>query len=200
MATKVILGDILFDPAPRGKLKFNNPRVIAKLDIPGGSPIYQDMGEDETTLAWEGILSGDDAYQKAIQIESLKDAGQVVQLVVSDFPELYKKVRIRSFPWDLVRIDRVEYSIELVAEMPHPAVSQVLTITAAGQEEQSGDGDQASPSSPSGSTYVIKEGDTLWDLAVQNYGDGTRWREIADANGIMDPTTLQIGQEITIPA
>ncbi|TEB09299.1 LysM peptidoglycan-binding domain-containing protein [Pelotomaculum propionicicum] len=196
MATKVILGDILFDPAPRQKLKFNNPRVIAKLDIPGAPPVNQDMGEDETTLAWDGILVGADAYRKAIQIESLKDAGQVIQLIVTGFPELCKKVRIRSFPWDLVRQDRVEYSIELVAEIPPPVVSQVITTYAAAPSD---DVEQASSPAPSGNTYVVKEGDTLWDLAVQRCGDGTRWREIADANGIMDPTTLQIGQEIVIP-
>lgn len=197
MATKVILGGILFDPAPRGKLKFNNPRSIAKLDIPGGPPVYQDMGEDETVMAWDGVLEGEDAYRKAIQIESMKDAGQVVQLIVSDFPELCKQVRIRNFPWDLVRQDRVEYSIELVAEMPPPVV--VETIIPAAQGE-TGEEEQSPPPSPSGTTYVIKQGDTLWALAQKHFGDGTRWREIASVNGIMDPTTLQIGQEIIIPS
>lgn len=198
MATKVILGDILFDPAPRQKLKFNNPRVIAKLDIPGAPPVNQDMGEDETTLAWDGILVGDDAYRKAIQIESLKDAGQVIQLTVTGFPELCKKVRIRSFPWDLVRQDRVEYSIELVAEMPPPIVSQVAAPVI--QEESPTSEQTPVPSPSTGNTYAVKQGDTLWALAQEHLGDGTRWREIAEANSIMDPTTLQIGQKIIIPA
>lgn len=30
--------------------------------------------------------------------------------------------------------------------------------------------------------YVIKSGDTLWGLAVQNYGSGIKWRQIYDAN------------------
>ena len=197
MATKVFLGDILFTPGPRKRLKFNNPRSIAKIDIPGAPPVYQDMGEDETTLAWDGVLEGDDAYQKAIQIESMKDAGQVVQLVVSDCPELCKQVRIRSFPWDVVRLDRVEYSIELVAEMPPPAVSNITVIAAQGIQE--GTEEQTTPSPSPGNTYVIKEGDTLWALAQRHFGDGTRWREIASANGIMDPTSLQIGQEIVLP-
>mgnify|MGYP001287868466 FL=1 len=48
--------------------------------------------------------------------------------------------------------------------------------------------------------YTIKEGDTLWDLADKNYGDGSRWQEIAKANDISDPRTLQIGANILIPA
>jgi surface antigen len=31
--------------------------------------------------------------------------------------------------------------------------------------------------------YTFKSGDTLWDLAVQYLGSGTRWREITKANG-----------------
>lgn len=48
--------------------------------------------------------------------------------------------------------------------------------------------------------YTIKQGDTLWDLADKNYGDGSRWKEIAKANKITDPRKLMIGQNIVIPA
>lgn len=195
MATKIYLGEILFDPAPRKKLSFNNPRVIAKIDVPGGPPVYQDMGEDETNLSWAGVLIGEDAYKKAIAIESMKDDGLVVQLIVSDFPELSKKVRIRSFPWDVVRKDRIEYSIELVAETPPPAVVKSAVIIA-----QSIESPQAEESSPPSKTHIIKQGDTLWALAQNYLGSGTRWREIASANGIADPRKLQIGQEVKIPS
>lgn len=198
MTAKVMLGGIEIDPAPKGKLKFNNPRVIAKIAIPGAPPAYQDMGEDETVMTWDGALIGADAYKKAIKLESLKDAGQVVQLTISDFPELSKQVRIRNFPWDVVRQDRIDYSIELVAEMPAPAVNQVLTPISLGQNQPAPTA-PATQSQPTGKTYIIKQGDTLWALAVANYGDGTQWRKIADANRITDPRTLQIGQKVTIP-
>jgi len=190
---KILLGGITISPGPRQRLKFNNPRSIAKIDIPGGPPIYQDMGEDETTLAWDGVLTGDDAYKTAIKIESLKDAGNPVQLTVSDFLELSKKVRIRSFPWDVVRNDRVEYSIELIAEMPPPVVNTLVTPTPPPEQEPQ------NQTAPAGISYTIKQGDTLWALAAKHLGAGTRWREIADANGITNPRTLQIGRTITIP-
>lgn len=193
MATKVLLGDILISPAPRGRIKFNNPRSIAKIDIPGSAPIHQDMGEEETTIFWDGALIGSNAYSTAIKLESLKDAGLPVQLTISDMPELCKKVRIRSFPWDVTRTDRIDYSIELVAEIPPP-----LVIVNPPPVPKS-DAEVATVLAALGKSYTIKQGDTLWALAVANYGDGTRWREIADANGILDPRKLVIGHAITIP-
>lgn len=49
------------------------------------------------------------------------------------------------------------------------------------------------------SSYVVKKGDTLWDLADRNLGSGTRWREIAKLNGIKNPRRLQIGTKLKIP-
>ena len=30
--------------------------------------------------------------------------------------------------------------------------------------------------------YVVKKGDTLWDLSVKYYGDGTKYRQIIEKN------------------
>lgn len=51
-------------------------------------------------------------------------------------------------------------------------------------------------------TVTLKSGDNLWDIACREYGDGSRWRDIADANGIADDEVrrLQIGREVVIPA
>ena len=50
-----------------------------------------------------------------------------------------------------------------------------------------------------GRIYVVKRGDTLWDLAVRFYGSGLKWRRIADANGVKNPRLLQIGKRLRIP-
>jgi hypothetical protein len=61
-------------------------------------------------------------------------------------------------------------------------------------------GEQATPSTES-AQYTLSEDDTLWALADKYYGDGSRWREIWDANSdvITDPNTLIPGTAITIP-
>ncbi len=48
-------------------------------------------------------------------------------------------------------------------------------------------------------TYIICKGDTLWSVAKKIYGDGQRWKDIAQANNIDNPTKLRVGQVLQIP-
>lgn len=47
-------------------------------------------------------------------------------------------------------------------------------------------------------TRTVRRGDTLWGIACELYGDGTRWREIARKNGVTEPRKLQIGTVLTL--
>jgi hypothetical protein len=47
--------------------------------------------------------------------------------------------------------------------------------------------------------WRVTEGDTLWSIAASEYGDPTKWRVVATANGIENPRTLAIGAELTLP-
>ena len=50
-------------------------------------------------------------------------------------------------------------------------------------------------------TIVVKPGDSLWKIAQQNLGRGTRWQELLAANpSIVDPTRIAAGTEIVMPA
>lgn len=50
-------------------------------------------------------------------------------------------------------------------------------------------------------SITLKQGDSLWNIACREYGDGSRWKDIATANGITDDEVrrLQIGKEIVMP-
>lgn len=48
-------------------------------------------------------------------------------------------------------------------------------------------------------TYTVVAGDNLWKIAAKALGDGRRWTEIAQANGLSNPNSLTIGQELTLP-
>lgn len=50
-----------------------------------------------------------------------------------------------------------------------------------------------------GSTYVVKEGDLIWDIAERAYGDGNRWTEIVNANNIPNPDVIEPGTKLVIP-
>lgn len=55
------------------------------------------------------------------------------------------------------------------------------------------------PDSPSDRNYVVQPGDTLEGIAVELYGDAVYWDEIAQANPLVDPRKLRVGQEIRLP-
>ncbi len=48
-------------------------------------------------------------------------------------------------------------------------------------------------------THIFQTGDTLYGLARAYLGDGARWPEIAELNGISDPTNISNGTTIRIP-
>ena len=51
----------------------------------------------------------------------------------------------------------------------------------------------------SGGTYTIKKGDTLYSIARSRYGHGSEYTRIVSANPGLSPTSLKVGQTITIP-
>ncbi|MEO6126537.1 MAG: LysM peptidoglycan-binding domain-containing protein [Ilumatobacteraceae bacterium] len=48
-------------------------------------------------------------------------------------------------------------------------------------------------------THQVRVGDTLDRVAAKYYGDSTKWRSIANVNGITDPLTIRPGQLLAIP-
>ncbi|MEL6793120.1 MAG: 5'-nucleotidase C-terminal domain-containing protein, partial [Pseudomonadota bacterium] len=47
--------------------------------------------------------------------------------------------------------------------------------------------------------YIVKAGDTLWEIAKAKLGDATRYTEIVELNGLTAGATLSIGQELKLP-
>lgn len=48
-------------------------------------------------------------------------------------------------------------------------------------------------------SYEVKEGETLWSIAVAKYDDGYMWTEIAKANKLSNPDNLEKGTRLVIP-
>ncbi|ASS75494.1 peptidoglycan-binding protein [Tumebacillus algifaecis] len=46
---------------------------------------------------------------------------------------------------------------------------------------------------------LLRQGDALWMIANDEYEDPSKWREIANANGIDNPKKLEAGRTLTIP-
>lgn len=47
--------------------------------------------------------------------------------------------------------------------------------------------------------WTVTEGETLWLIAQEEYGDPARWRTIADANDLHNPRSLEAGMQLSLP-
>lgn len=54
-------------------------------------------------------------------------------------------------------------------------------------------------SQPLRASYVVRSGDSLERIARRELGDGARWREVAELNGIKNPNLVRVGQKLTLP-
>jgi len=51
---------------------------------------------------------------------------------------------------------------------------------------------------PPQKTYVVRKGDTLWNIACRFYGDGTQWGRLAARNSVADPRKLPVGKVLEL--
>ncbi|GAB3023333.1 CIS tube protein [Natronobiforma cellulositropha] len=47
--------------------------------------------------------------------------------------------------------------------------------------------------------WTVTEGDTLWLIGQEEYGDPSHWRTIAEANDIENPRSLEPGTKLALP-
>lgn len=70
-------------------------------------------------------------------------------------------------------------------------VGQILNIPSGGGLEV-----EPTPSPLTETTYVVQAGDNLFRIGLKY---GIAWTQIAEANGILNPSQLKVGQELKIP-
>lgn len=88
------------------------------------------------------------------------------------------------------------YSLRFVEarELVVTAEAPVLVATASAPQPR--------PAPPPPKTYTVKPGDSLWAIAKRILGDGSRWREIYNANVSVigkNPNLIYPGQVLRIP-
>jgi len=82
---------------------------------------------------------------------------------------------------------------------PTPVAVQPISYDAPATSTPSYSSTSSSASAMSGSTYTVKKGDTLYGIAKRKYNDGKQWNKIAAANPGLSPSSLKVGQTITLP-
>jgi len=185
-----------FNPAEYVLQKTNN---FAEIAIPGlESPPLQFVRGAAETLSVEFLVDTSDTLEDVRK----KYVDKLRNLLRID-PELHAPPIVR-FIWDrdlfrgvlasldatyvLFTPDGVPLRAKLAAKLTEyrPAEVQVREI------------DRRSPDVEK--SYTVRRGDTLSGIAAALYRDPTRWRAIAQANGIVDPRRIAPGRELTVPA
>lgn len=100
------------------------------------------------------------------------------------------------------------FSLDVV---PAPVPGNDLTISGTGKNDStspeitnvSTDAKQLAPAiAPDSTTYSVEKGDTLWSISCKFYNnDGTKWKEIQEANKdvLSSPGSIKPGLTLTIP-
>lgn len=211
---------------PAGKLSIPVLPETIQVKSPGQNETETVLGLGEVvlprplglrTLSWESFFPANPApyltmsqraalalppFELVKAIQAIRDSLKPTKFqLLRQGMDLNMEVLISSFdyeerggePGDLY------YSIELTEWRSFQAGALDLNaLTGTGQE-----GENPRPGAPDSSkTYTVRKGDSLWAIAKRNYGSGTKWRTIYDANKSVvgsNPNLIYPGQVLTLP-
>lgn len=141
---------------------------------------------------------------KTVTVEKGESLSSIAKRELGDvnlWPEIVKENDLKS------TVVEVGQSLK----MPKVSSSAAVTPTTKPEEDTAmtpktdtkTDVDQTAKMSNSGE-YTVVEGDTLWEIAQNQYGDPTRWREIAKVNAVKNNSLgnplIFTGTVIKLPA
>jgi nucleoid-associated protein YgaU len=108
-----------------------------------------------------------------------------------------------TFKWGSIESPKMvgsSLSIRFVMFRPNGEPSRALVDLELTQSEQAQPGQNPTTRAIAGlKVHTVTDGDSLQSISYANYGDATRWRTIAEANGIDNPLALRRGTQLSIP-
>lgn len=183
---------VLFNPTEYSIEKGNQYQSVS---IPGKSvPATQFVNGNGQTLSMDLFF---DSYEQGEDVRTY--TGKVVTLL--DIDSSLHAPPVCKFIWGKLEFKGVlekvsqKFTMFLSSGIPVRATLNVSFKeykTIAEQIEQSTASDQTKQ-------VTVQSGTTLSAIAEQQYGDASKWRDIAKANNIVNPRQLQPGQQITVP-
>ncbi len=98
--------------------------------------------------------------------------------------------------------DALDVTVSIKLKQYREYKTKIVNIQAGknGESEVQVTENRETKNAPEADSYTVKSGDTLCAIAKTNYGDGSKWKLIADANSqINDPDLIYPGQIFVIP-
>jgi len=187
--------EVLFNPNTYTVEKSNQ---IAEAAIPGlDAPILQYVHGNTRTLAMELFF---DTYEEQMDVSLYTD--QIYDLLEID-PDTHVPpicdIFWGSFTFRGV-LDHVSGVFKLFMPDGTPARATLNVTFKEFIEVEVLVREKPTQSADHRKTRVVHAGDRLPVIAWEEYGAAAKWRPIADANGIDDPTNLEVGKRLVIPA
>jgi hypothetical protein len=197
--------EALFNPT---ELTSERNTTFAEVAIPGlDSPVLQYVRGNGQTLNVELFFDLTDAMENGL----VKDGSSVrsryivpLERLMLQHPELHAPPRVRLV-WGANVLVRsavakslsVTYSLFDLLGRPVRATAKLGFTLHTGASLQLAEMGLTSPDRTNVAT--VREGDTLPAIAHRAYGDATRWRAIAEANGLTSPLALVPGAALVVP-
>lgn len=141
-------------------------------------------------------------------IQAARDGDEPVRFLISGTDlDVNVQMGVESFAYDerFGELGDIYFNIKLSEWKNYAAKKVVLPEPKVTEETPKATVEQpraGTPPDPVPASYTVKSGDCLWNIAKKQYGDGSRWREIYNANkGVLgpNPNLIYPGQVITIP-
>ncbi len=108
--TTITLGGFTFrDLEIPSQINFGGDHKLVVHELVGGQRIIDAMGRMDTNISWEGLITGPDSIDRALQLESYRTSGQTVTL--SWFSLSYEVV-VEKFIAYTEKFYQVKYQIE----------------------------------------------------------------------------------------
>jgi len=189
---------LCFNPT---ELQLAKQNTFAEVAIPGRTtpPVQFVRGASEK-LTFEAIVDTSDSM-KDVRDEYVND----IRNLMNVDPALHAPP-ILQLIWNGPVFVGVLESLSVTYTLFSTGGKPVRAKLSIGLKEYPSDLTQPAPSPPAKNqssdvekAYVVQRTDTLSRIAEQAYGDPAPWREIARANRISDPRTLEPGTVLTIP-
>lgn len=170
--------------------KPNQSKDYPKPEFGGGMPMVYTM-----QLLLDVSLQGSD--------QSIKDQANALMKAMHGGGSPPKFV---TFSWGSTQLPKAApLSISIQYAMFHPngdPMRAFVDLELAQADDSAPPGQAQNPTTRGTAglrSHIVQDGDSLHSIAYESYGDPTRWRVIAEANGVDDPLRIERGTALSIP-
>ena len=219
--TECDTGNFMTFPMLPAEIKVECATRFQSYDIMNIGEIMQPLGEELTRMSWSCKIPGEKRQVKnnegiyqnpyiivshgdPLKVQSwfsyLRNKGIKCRLLITETP-VNHDVYLESYTMTYAG-GFGDYDCDI--SFVHAKDLKVLTE---GAEKKDNDGtakavtlqEQQRAEKKADTSYTVKKGDCLWDIAQSKLGAGSRYTEIATLNNISNPNKISVGQVLLLP-